>query len=117
MFKKLMIAGAALALSAVAMAGNLAAPTAFQIDPYLATICMRDGPATQVYATGTDANGNLVGEATLQGFVCALRVHSGRGPGIRIFSACSDVVWTPDGSTVLSVTPIAATTGYSIVCD
>ena len=103
---------------AVVHAGNLATPTAFQIDPYLATVCLNDGPATTLYATGTDASGNLVGEATLQGFVCKLKVHTGRGPGFRVVSACSDLVWDPTGGSVLSVAPVSATFGaYSTQCD
>lgn len=104
-----------LTLATAAQAGSLEAPTAFEIYPALASICLHDRPASTFAATGTD-NGTLTGTASIQGYVCQLRVHSGRGSGIRIFSACADVTWDLSGN-VLTVTPVANASGYSIQCD
>lgn len=98
-----------------AHAGPLALPTAFQIDPALTANCLHDKPATTAVVTATDG-ATLTGVASIQGYVCQLRVHAGRGPGIRIFSACADVTWDVYGN-ILSVTPTASDTGYSIVCE
>lgn len=98
-----------------AQGGTLTAPTAFQIDPYLIGNCWHDKPATTAYATSTEG-GILTGVASIQGYVCQLKVHAGRGPGIRIFSACADVTWDMYGN-ILSVTPTASDTSYSIVCE
>ena len=112
--KKLM-ALLTIAMASTAYSGTLAVPTAFEIDPYFATVCLHDKPATTAYVTGTD-NGVLTGVASMQGYVCALKVHAGRGPGIRIFSACADVTWDLAGN-ILSVVPTANASAYSIVCE
>jgi hypothetical protein len=103
--------------STAALAAELHIPTATQIYPYLATVCLNDAPASTYGATGTDASGNLVGMTSTQGFVCKLKVHTGRGPGIRIFSACADVVWDYSTGAIVSVTPSSHDTNYSISCQ
>src|SRR5215475_919010 len=103
--------------STAAFAGDLQIPTATQINPYLAGVCLNDAPASSYGATGTDGAGNLVGTASTQGFVCKLKVHAGRGPGIRIFSACADVVWDYSTGAIVSVTPTSHNTNYTISCQ
>lgn len=102
-------------LTAPVYAGSLAAPTVFEIYPALATVCMNDGAASVVAATSSD-NGTLTGYASFQGFSCRLKVHTGRGGGIRIFSACADVTWDLSGN-ILSVVPVSSAPAYSITCD
>lgn len=104
-----------LALASLAQASPLAAPTAFQVDPGLSGICMNDGPATTAAASSTDGV-TLTGTASLQGYICKLKVHAGRGPGIRVFSACADVTWDLAGN-LISVVPVSSAPAYSIVCD
>jgi hypothetical protein len=100
-----------------ALAADLQIPTARQIYPYLATVCLNDAPASTYGATGTDAAGNLVGTASTQGFVCKLKAHTGRGPGIRIFSACAEVVWDYSTGASVSVAPASNNTNYTITCQ
>jgi hypothetical protein len=107
------------ALGAMLGGSSLAAtlliePTVTQIDPALATVCSNDGPASTAAANTVD-NGYLAGIASFQGFACKLRVHAGRGPGVRIFSGCADVVWDMQGA-IVSVTPTKAVSGYTITC-
>lgn len=96
-------------------ATSLVEPTVTQIDPALATVCSNNGPASTAAAT-TIENGYLTGIASFQGFACKLRVHAGRGPGVRIFSGCADGVWDMQG-TIVAVTPTTAVSGYTINCQ
>lgn len=96
-------------------ATSLVEPTVTQIDPALASLCSNDGPASTAGATSIE-NGYLYGVASFQGFACKLRVHAGRGPGVRIFSGCADVVWDMQGA-IVSVTPTTAVSGYTITCQ
>jgi hypothetical protein len=87
-------------------------PTVGQADPALLENCINaDSTYTVASATSVTDTGNLSGEATFTSFLCKLRVHSGRGGGIRIFSGCADVVWDTQGG-IVSVAPRAAVSGY-----
>jgi hypothetical protein len=94
--------------TSVALAVSFVKPTALTIAPELQDNCYKPtntNAYTHVYATGTDAQGNVTGYAALQGYDCGLAVHSGRGPGFRTVSACAAAVWQMDGA-IVSVKPI-----------
>ena len=92
----------------------LTSPTVGQVDPYLATTCTNSAALSLVSATSTDPSSQtLTGEATFTSFACDLKVHAGRGGGVRYFSGCADVVWDTAG-TIVSVTPRDAQAGRTL---
>ena len=104
---------------AQARAVPLSTPTVAEVYPYLATVCMNSTAlAGTVSGTSVDlASQTITGEASFASFVCKLRVHAGRGSGIRIVSGCADVVWSSSDGTVLSVTPRDAVFNYWLPSD
>ena len=83
-----------------AQAADLAIPTVQQINPE--PNCLNDG--TTVIAVGSTDGTYLYGTASYTNWVCRLKVHAGRGPGIRIFSGCAEAVWSAATGEVVSLT-------------
>lgn len=104
---------------AQARAVPLSTPTVGEIYPYLSTVCLNAGAlALTVSGSAVDsAAQTITGEASFQSFACRLKVHAGRGPGIRVVSGCADVVWSMNDGTVLSVTPRDAVFWYYLPSD
>jgi hypothetical protein len=88
---------------------QLQVPTIGEIDPGL-TNCMNLNDLADAVSSAPSGTG-FVGEASFTSWVCKLRVHAGRGPGIRIFSGCGDVVWDSAGE-IVSVSMRVVVTGY-----
>jgi hypothetical protein len=88
-------------------------PTVTQVDP---SISCTNSDINFVAVSSTGINGAyLVGKAQRNAFSCKLRVHSGRGGGIRIVSMCANMIWDFNGA-IVSVTPTLSVNGYSVVC-
>lgn len=77
---------------AQAHAADLAIPAITDVTPSVATKCLNDGTTT--IAVGSTDGAYLYGTASYEGWVCRLKVHSGRGPGIVKLSGCAEVVWS-----------------------
>ncbi len=87
---------------AQARAADLAIPTTHQVNPLGTTNCLNDGPTT--IAVGSTDGTYLYGTASYEHWLCRLRVHSGRGPGIAYLSGCAEVIWSAATGELISVT-------------
>jgi hypothetical protein len=87
---------------ASAHAAELAIPTTHQVNPQGTTNCLNDGLTTT--AVGSTDGTYLYGTASYEHWLCRLKVHSGRGPGIAYLSGCAEVVWSAATGELISVT-------------
>jgi hypothetical protein len=86
---------------AQAKAADLTIPTITEVSPSVATKCVNDGTTT--ITVGSTDGTYLYGTASYEGWVCRLKVHSGRGPGIVKLSGCAEVVWSAATGEVVSI--------------
>lgn len=77
---------------AQARAGDLTVPDIKEVNPRGTTNCLNDAPA--LIAVGSTDGTYLYGTASYERFLCRLKVHSGRGPGVAYISGCADVIWS-----------------------
>ena len=87
---------------AQAHAADLTIPTITEVSPSVATKCINDGITT--ISVGSTDGTYLYGTASYEAWVCRLKVHSGRGPGIVKLSGCADVVWSAATGELMSLT-------------
>jgi hypothetical protein len=85
-----------------ARAADLTVPDIKEVNPHGTTNCLNDGAA--VISVGSTDGTYLYGTASYERFVCRLRVHSGRGPGIALLSGCADVIWSASTGELVSLT-------------
>lgn len=86
---------------AQAKSADLTVPDVKQVNPQGTTNCMNDGIA--VIAIGSTDGTYLYGTASYERFVCRLRVHAGRGPGIALLSGCAEAVWSASTGELVSL--------------
>lgn len=77
---------------AQARAADLTVPDVHQVNPQGTSNCLNDAPA--LIAVGSTDGTYLYGTASYERFLCRLKVHSGRGPGVAYISGCADVIWS-----------------------
>jgi hypothetical protein len=83
-------------------AADLVIPDVHQVNPQGTANCSNDAPTT--ISVGSTDGINLFGTASYTHWLCRLKVHAGRGPGVAYLSGCADVTWSASTGEIVSIT-------------